>query len=98
MKSRSARGVPRMAVSGRTLSLVTVAAAVPALLIRQAGVALAAPAAPSIFGQMTSALAAQLSQNVNKPVIVIMKSQFGAAPVGSPAASARAAAAASSQQ
>ena len=98
MRSRSARGVPRRAVRGRTVSLVTAAAAVPALLIGQAGVAQAAPAAPDIFGQMTSALAAQLSQNVNKPVIVIMKSQFGAAPVGSAAASARATAAASSQQ
>jgi hypothetical protein len=98
MKARNARGVPRMAVSGRTVSLVTAAAAVPALLIGQAGVAMAAPAAPDIFGQMTSALAAQLSQNVNKPVIVIMANQFGAAPVGSSAAAARAARAASSQQ
>jgi hypothetical protein len=56
------------------VSLVTAAAAVPALLIGQAGVALAAPAAPGIYGQMTSALAAELSQNVNQPVIVIMKS------------------------
>jgi hypothetical protein len=98
MRSRSARGVPRMAVNGRTVSLVTAAAAVPALLIGQAGVAMAAPAAPSVFGQMTSALAAQLSQNVNKPVIVIMQSQFGAAPVGSAAAAARAAKAVSSQR
>ncbi|MDQ2875207.1 MAG: S8 family serine peptidase [Actinomycetota bacterium] len=70
----------------------------PALLIGQAGVALAAPAAPDVFGQMTSALAAQLSQNVSKPVIVIMQSQFGAAPVGSAAASARAAQAVGSQK
>jgi hypothetical protein len=97
MRARNARGVPRMAVSGRTASLVTAAAAVPALLIGQAGVAMAAPAAPDIFGQMTSALAAQLSQNVNKPVIVIMQQQFGAAPVGSSAAASRAARAASSQ-
>jgi hypothetical protein len=90
--------VPRKAISGRKLSLVTAAAAVPALLIGQAGVAMAAPAAPSIFGQMTSALAAQLSQNVNKPVIVIMKSQFAAAPMGSAAAATRAADAVSSQQ
>jgi hypothetical protein len=90
--------VPRTAVSGRTLSLVTAAAAVPALLIGQAGVAQAAPAAPDVFGQMTSALAAQLSQNVNKPVIVILRSQFGAAPVGSAAASARAARAVGSQK
>jgi hypothetical protein len=98
MRSRSARGVPRPAVSGRTVSLVTAAAAVPALLIGQAGVALAAPAAPNVFGQLTSALAAQLSQNVNKPVIVIMRDQFGAAPVGSAAAASRASRAAGSQK
>jgi hypothetical protein len=97
MRSRSARGVPRMAVSGRTVSLVTAAAAVPALLIGQAGVAMAAPAAPGVYGQMTSALAAQLSQNVNKPVILIMANQFGSAAVGTAAAAARAARAASSQ-
>src|ERR1700729_990665 len=98
MRSRRARGVPRMAVSGGTVSLVTAAAAVPALLIGQAGVAVAAPAAPDVFGQMTSALAAQLSQNVNKPVIVILQSQFGAAPVGTAAAAARAARAVGSQK
>jgi hypothetical protein len=98
MRSRSARGVPRTAVSARTVSLVTAAAAVPALLIGQAGVAMAAPAAPGIFGQMTSALAAQLSQNVSKPVIVIMRNQFGAAPVGTAAAAARAAQARGSQK
>ena len=47
---------------------------------------------------MTSALAAQLSQNVTQPVIVIMKHQFGAAPVGSAAAAARASATVSSQR
>ncbi len=98
MRSRSSRGVPRRAVSGRAVSLVTAAAAVPALLIGQAGVALAAPAAPGVYGQMTSALAAELSQNVTRPVIVIMKDQFGAAPVGSAAAAARASAAVSSQR
>jgi Subtilase family len=98
MRSRSSRGVPKAAVSGRTVSLVTAAAAVPALLIGQAGVAQAAPAAPNIYGQMTSALAAELSQNVTKSVIVIMKDQFGAAAAGSAAASARASAAVSSQK
>ncbi len=67
-------------------------------VVATAGTASAAVASPSVALQpMTSALAAQLSQNVNKHVIVIMKDQLAAAHVGSSAATARAAAIASNQ-
>ena len=57
-----------------------------------------APAAPSaVLQPMTAALAAQLSQNVNRHVIVIMKSQLAAAKVGSQAASMRSAVIATKQ-
>ena len=45
-------------------------------------------------GPLTSRLAAKLSQDVDKPVIVILKSQAGQVPAGSPAASAASASAA----
>ena len=64
--------------------------------------AVAANAAPethsSLYGPMTHALAAQLSKNVNQHVIVLLKRQFAAARVGSPAAAARGAAAAATQR
>jgi hypothetical protein len=60
-------------------------------LVTAAGPASAAVTSPSVAQQpMTPALAAQLSQNVNQHVIVIMKSQLPAAHVGSAAAQARA--------
>jgi hypothetical protein len=87
----------------RTLTLTAAAVAVPALVIGQSAVALASSAAPATpaasaaQAPLTAALAAQLSKNVSQRVIVIMKQQFQAAPVGSRAQSARSAAAASSQ-
>jgi hypothetical protein len=71
------------------------------LVVGQSVAAVAAPAAPAArsaaLQPMTAALAAQLSQNVNRPVIVIMKSQLPAARVGSPAAAVRSSMIASAQ-
>jgi hypothetical protein len=108
MGARTARGEPTTAArrrrkTRRTLTLVTAATAVPALLIGQAAVALAAPARPAGHAAraadtpLTKAAAAQLSQHVNQHVIVIMKDQFAAAKLGSPAQAARSALARSSQ-
>jgi hypothetical protein len=59
-----------------------------------AGAATAGPAGSAstpLSGPLTPALAAQLAQHVNDPVIVVLKSQFGTASAGSTAAAARAA-------
>jgi Subtilase family len=97
MGARLAGGAPKTAAIRRRLTLVAAAATVPTLVLGQSAVALAAPAAPSAGAQLTAALAAQLSTNVNRHVIVIMKTQFQAAVVGSRTQAARSAAAASSQ-
>ncbi len=102
MHGRMTGAAPRARARSRAVSLVIAAAAVPALVAGQAvvaGAAVAAPATPSAAtAPMTPALAAQLSQNVNRHVIVIMKSQLPAARVGSAAANTRAGRIASDQK
>jgi hypothetical protein len=81
---------------------IAAAASVPALLVGQslvAGAPASAAATAALAAQrpMTPALAAQLSKNASKHVIVIMKSQPAAAHVGSHAATMRSAAVRSTQ-
>ena len=94
MHRRMTGGAPRAHARSRIVSLAIAAASVSALVVGQAAVATAAtaaPAAPNVAtAPMTPALAAQLSQNVNQHVIVIMRSQLPAARVGSAAAVTRA--------
>src|SRR5579884_860573 len=84
----------------RVASLVA-AVAVPALIMSQGAAFTAATSAPSTVGAVqapvTSTEATQLAQDVNQPVIVIMKNQPAAQPVGSKAAAARANAVTASQ-
>jgi len=79
----------------RFLSVLAVSAAaaavlggVPAVVIAVSAGGAGATNAPA-FGTLPPALAAQLSQNVDTPVIVVLKSQFGQATAGTEAASAR---------
>jgi len=87
---RSGRALSRR---GKRLSLLAAVAGATALIAGQAVAAVPASAAPlgpdALFGPMTPALATTLSQNVNQPVIVVMRNQPAQAPVGSSAATTR---------
>ena len=95
----------------RYLSVLTVSAAVAALVGGQAAIASAAPVTPKsltartspaatrpVLKPLTAAQTAQLSKNVNQPVIVFLKNQPAQAAVGSAAAKVRSDAVMSSQQ
>jgi hypothetical protein len=85
----------------RSRSIFITGFAVAALIAGQGVAAVAANAAPAVSSAaqdvLSPALAAQLSQNVNRPVVVILKSQLAQASVGSQAAVTRASDVASDQ-
>src|ERR1700728_3077585 len=94
MQGRMTGGALRAHARSRVIPLVIAAVSVPALVAGQSVAAVAATAAPSAsnvaLALMTSAQAAQLSQNVNQHVVVIMRNQPAAAHEGSQAATVRA--------
>ncbi|MGD0702530.1 MAG: hypothetical protein ABSA02_21945 [Trebonia sp.] len=69
---------------------------VPAVVIAATTGGASATSDPT-FGPLSPALAAQLSQNVDQPVIVVLKDQFGSANAGSTASGVRSAAVSASQ-
>ena len=87
----------------RFLSVLAVSAAAAAVLGGVPAVVIAATAGGAgatsdpTFGRLSPTLAAQLSQNADQPVIVVLKDQFGAAAAGSTAAGVRSAAVSASQ-
>ena len=94
MQRRTTSGAHRFRPN-RAVLAVTAASALVA-----AGITVAVEAQSSQAGatSLTAALAAKLAQNVNQPVIVIMKNQPAQAPVGSGAADVRADAVQAAQQ
>jgi hypothetical protein len=100
MRGSMAGGAWSARASRKSARLMIAAAAATALVASMGAMAAnAAPVSPAQSGeaQLTPAEAAQLSTNVNQPVIVIMKSQLAQAQVGSRAAGARATAVRGSQ-
>ena len=87
----------------RFLSVLALSAAASAVLGGVPAAVIAATAGDAsgaidpAFGSLSPTLVAQLSRNVDRPVIVVLKNQFGQAAPGTPAASERSAAVAASQ-
>ncbi len=101
MPGHSSGGARRVRVRSRKVPIVAAAGSALAVVAGLSATTVAANAAPDVhsakYAPMTSALAAQLSKNVNQHVIVVLKKQFVAAHIGSPAARARANMVASAQ-
>src|SRR5580700_3575272 len=98
MHVRVARRAPKARARSRSIVIAAVASALVGSQSIAAVAATAGPASGSLAqAPLTAALAAELSQNVTQPVIVIMKSQPSPAPMGSQAAVTRASLIASAQ-
>ncbi len=93
MRGITRAGVPGPRAKSTRISLLAATLAVPALVVAQSAAVGAVPvvtAARSVLQRpMTATLAARLSKNVDRHVIVILKSQITPAHVGSRAAELR---------
>ena len=82
--TRIERGYWGFARSRRRAAVLVASAGVPLVMLGQASGALAAPATPAANQPLTAAAPAQLSQNVNQHVIMVMKRQPAAAAAAAP--------------